>query len=237
MTRLTAHQQREFRNKLILYGVLLVGLVFLFYSVGLKLLINTSLFISKLSSPSQSTNQEKKDLFYGSLTVDNVPTATNSARIVVSGTITNYNILEFYINDEKVKEKEFPASDTFSEEIGDLKPGENELYVKTKEKGGKNEKTSAKYTVIYKNEKPKLEITEPAESAVKTKRQEIKITGKTDKEVFIKVNELPIIVTSEGYFQASVRLKEGDNNITVIAEDDAGNTDTQIVTVTREKDD
>ena len=40
-------------------------------------------------------------------------------KIIISGSILNFDILDFYLNGEKVKEVK-TTSDTFSEEIGDL---------------------------------------------------------------------------------------------------------------------
>ena len=218
-----------------MYVVVLVALVVFMATIGLRLLINASYFIGSLA-PGKPAVEEKKDEFFGSLSVDSIPSATNSAEIEVVGSVTNYNTLEFYINDEKVEEKKFPSSDTFTIRIGDLKPGENEIYIKAIEKKQKQEKKTDVYTVVYKNEKPKLEVSEPANDT-KTRKTEIKVAGTTNPETFIKVNGLPLVVTSDGQFQTNVQLKEGENKIEVVAEDDAGNSEQKTITVIREKDD
>ncbi len=204
------------------------------FTIGFRLLINASLLIGNITSKKTVQQINKKDVFFGSLSVDSIPSATNSARIIVSGTVTNYDSIEFYINGEKVEAQEFPSSESFSEEIGTLKTGDNEVYLKAITKQNKQEKNSEKYTVTYKSDKPKLEIKEPVDNA-KTKSTEIKVSGSTNKEVYIKVNELPIVVTADGSFQTNVQLAEGENKITVVAEDNAGNTETKTLTVTREK--
>jgi hypothetical protein len=234
MSRLASHQNKQFKKKLTMYVIALVGLVIFMVTIGLRLLVNASLFIGNLA-PGKETAQEKKDEFFGALSIDSIPSATNSAEIEIVGSITNYNTLEFYINDDKVEEKKFSSSDTFTVKIGDLVPGENEVYVRALEKKAKQEKETDKYIVVYKNEKPTLEVSEPSNDT-KTRKQEIKVAGKTTPETFIKVNGLPLVVTSDGQFQTSVRLKEGENKIEVVAEDDAGNSETKTVTVIREKD-
>ena len=142
--------------------------------------------------------------------------------------------MRFYINDQKVKEKEISSSDNFSEEIGDLVNGNNEVYIKALTKDGKNSKKTEIFQVFYNNQKPKLEISEPADN-LKTSKQDLLIKGMTDKEVFIKINDLPIVVDANGSWQTNVSLKDGDNLFTIIASDLAGNTETKTLTVNYQK--
>lgn len=195
------------------------------------------MFISNVTSGGENTKTaEKKDEFYGSLNIDDIPIATNSARFTVTGTVTNYDELEFYINGKKIKDLTFKSSDSFSEEIGSLQLGQNEVYFKALTKKSKEQKESPKYSILYKTVKPKLEILEPAQETTKTSNQEIKISGKTDQEVFIKINNLPTVIDSSGNFQTTIRLKEGENVIEVTAEDNAGNIERKTFTVSYQKD-
>lgn len=216
--------------------MLLVGLLFLLFTFGFKILINTTLFITNLTTPKKvaTTDNNDSQTKYGLLDIDTIPNATNSARIIVSGTISNYDVLYFYINGSQVKEKKVDSED-FSQEIGDLKKGENTVYVKARANDSKEEKKSQEFTVTYRGDKPKLEVSEPQDNT-KTSNTEIKVAGKTDKDILIKVNDLPVVVDAQGNYQTSVRLKEGDNTITVVAIDDAGNSDTKTLKVVYQKD-
>ncbi len=236
MTRLSSYQQKQFRKKIITYLVFIVFLIFFMFTIGFRLIIGTGIFINNLTNSKKITPLEKKDYFYGSLTIDSIPQATNSARIIVSGSVTNYESVEFYINNKKVKENPFQSSDSFTEEIGDLNPGQNEIYLKAFTKDKSKQKESQKYTIIYKNTKPKLVIKEPS-SDTKTNKQDMKVAGQTDKEIFIKVNDLPIVVSSDSSFQTIVRLKDGANTLKITAEDNAGNIETKMIIVTYQKDD
>lgn len=235
MSRLKSYEQKQYRKKVSTYIFVFAILVVLLVIFGFNLLINVGIFVSNLTSGKNNTQPlEKKDDFYGTLSIDDLQSATNSAKIVVGGSVSGYNELEFYINGKKVKEISSSAG-SFSEEIGDLKVGQNEVYLKAKTKDSGKEKMSEKYDVLYKNEKPKLEISEPP-SASTTSKSEIKIAGSTDKEVFIKINDLPVVVNSEGNFQTLINLNEGENNITVTATDNAGNVEAKTFTVTYRKD-
>ncbi len=224
-------------TKLVIYVFLLLAVLYLMFTLGFKLLINSSLFISNLFSKNQKTVEQvkKDDDFFESLKIDDVPTATSSSSIIISGTSLNFDILEFYLNDEKIKETQTVSSGTFSEIIESLEKGNNTIYVIAKKTDSDKEKQSSEYTVSYTTEKPKLEITGPADGT-KTSKEDITISGETDKNVSISVNGMPAVVDAVGQFKLSLRLKEGENNIEVNAQNSAGNTETKTLKVTYQKD-
>lgn len=209
--------------------------LYFIFTVGIKLLLNASVFVANLTSKKVQNQLIKNDDTYGSIDIDSIPTATNAARIIVGGSVINLSSLEFYLNGEKVQEISLNSSDSFSEIIGDLKNGQNTVYIKGKLQGSNNTRESKEFSVLYKPEKPKLEISEPADKS-KTSKTEIKIKGITDKETFIKVNELPVVVDPQGNFETSVQLKDGENLFTVIAIDIAGNNEIKTISVTYQKD-
>lgn len=236
-SRLQQHQNKRFTLTIILAVFVLVSLLVFILFVGIQLVLNASVFIANLTAkPQTSQLQNKTNSFYGRIDIDSIPTATNSAKIMVGGSVLNYDILKFYINDQSVKEKNMSASDTFSEEIGDLKKGENEVYIIALSKGTKKEQESKRYSVIFKDEKPKLEIKEP-QDGLKTPKQEIGISGITDKETYVRVNDSPVVVDAQGNFETSIRLKDGENKITIVTQDIAGNTESKTLTVTYQKED
>ena len=236
MSRLQSHQQKEFTKKVTFSIIALFVFIIFFFSFGLKFLINSSLFVGNLFSGNKNeVLVEDKDLFYGTLNVDSVPSATNSAKFVIEGTIDNFDLIEFYINGEKIKETTNIASDnSFSEEIGDLRKGENEVFIIARNEELKKTKKSEIFDIVFKNEKPMLEISSPSDNS-KVNNYEIKIIGRTDKETFIRINNLPIVTDADGSFQTLVRLNEGENKIEITAEDIAGNLEKQILTVTYQK--
>ena len=234
MRRSELFQKNKLTRTITLFVIILLISLILVSTVGFKLLLNTSVFVANLFSKSTPQSLNKTSDVYGSINIDNIPTATNSAKIIVSGSVVNYDKLEFFINDEKVKEEDLKANDSFSEEVGDLEKGNNEVYVKALTADGKSKKTTNTYSVLFKDEKPKLDIKEPQDKAV-VSQSEIVLKGATDKEVFIRVNDLPVVVDAAGNFQTSLRLKEGDNMIEVVASDIAGNSETTTLTVNYQK--
>jgi hypothetical protein len=237
MSRLQYHQKKVYTSQVIFFAIILILVVVFIFTIGIKMVVNTSLNVSQLTSGKNSdqTNSVKNNDFYGNISIDSIPEATNSAKIIVSGSVTNFDLVQFYLNGEKVKEKKL-SSDSFSEEIGDLKKGDNKVFLLAKSKKEKKEKQSDNYTVGYKTDKPKLEISEPSDNS-KTNKQEINIVGKTDKDVTVTVNDLPVVVGSQGEFQTSVKLHDGENKIIVKALDNFGNSEEKTLTLTYQKDD
>lgn len=214
--------------------ILLIVTIILISTVGFKLLLNSSVFIANFFNKKTPAPLNKTVDVYGTLNIDNIPVATNSAKFTVSGSVVNYDKVQFYINSEKVKEINSFSTDSFSEEIGDLEEGSNSVYLKAYTKDNNSSKKTDVFTVIYKSTKPKLEISEPEDKRI-TANQEINLKGATDKEVFIKVNDLPVVVDANGNFQTSVRLNEGENAIKIEALDIANNSEIKTVTITYQK--
>jgi len=223
-------------SKNIFYLIILFLFLLIFiFTIGFRLLLNSSVFIANFFSKKTPEILTKIDNHYGSIFIDNIKTATNSPSISIDGSFVNFDKIEFYLNDKKVKEINNPSTDTFSETVQDLKIGENTIYLKGINTEENFSKKTQKYTVFYKNEKPKLEIFEP-KNEEQTNKNEIKISGETDKEVFVKINGLPITVDALGKFMTTLRLSEGENNIEIIAEDIAGNIETKTIKVIYQKD-
>jgi hypothetical protein len=235
MSRLESHRNKQFGKTVFFTFALLVALVIFIFFIGIKALLSFSSFIANVTTKkTPATLQNNETNFFGTIEIDSVPSATNSAKIVVSGSVLNYDQLFFYLNDEVVKEQN-TSGETFSEEIGDLKKGDNTIYITAKSRSSKKERSSKTFTVYYKNEKPKLEIQEPSDNS-KISKNEISVRGSTDKETYIKINDAPIVVDANGNFQSLVQLKEGENIINISAQDIAGNTETKDIKVTYEKD-
>lgn len=236
MSRLQSHQQKEFAKKVSFSIVALIVFIIFFFSFGLKFLINSSLFVGNILSGNKNEIQvENKDIFYGTLNVDNIPSATNSAKFIIGGTIDNFDLIEFYINGEKIKETTNIATDnSFSEEVGDLRKGENEVFIIARNEELKKTKKSEIFNIVYKSEKPMLEISSPSNDS-KVNNYEVKIIGRTDKETFIRINNLPIVTDADGSFQTLVRLNEGENKIEITAEDIAGNVEKKTLSITYQK--
>jgi len=234
MRRLERHQKNILeRNLLLAFAALILVVIFIF-TVGIKALLGSAAFISRLMNKGQTETQSiKKQNFIGSIDVVSIPSATNSAKISISGRVLNYDTVVIFLNDEKIKE--IKVKDSFDETIDDLEEGINQIYFLAKSKKTKTSEKTPVYTVLLKITTPPLEILEPKDNA-KTNEQEIKLKGKTDKDTFVEVNHQPVVVNALGDFETLVKLNEGENKIIITAADIAGNVESKTITVVYEKD-
>ncbi len=218
--------------------MLSVGLFFLLFVVGLRSIINATIFVNELitGTSDSAQNEEMSEDFFGTLVLDEPFSATNSAQILMSGAVTEFNEVEYYINNVSVKKEKIAANDQFSEEIGKLKTGSNKIYVVVQNTKAKQKKQSKVFTVLYIKDKPKLEIESPKDGDT-TNKNELSINGKTDKDVEVTVNKSHVVIDLEGNFSKTFRLQEGENKIEVLATDIAGNEEKQTLTIKYDKDD
>ena len=233
MSRLEQQKRKKYYQQFIIYIFLFILVLAFFATIGLKILINTSLFIAGLSQTKQTTEKEVgNDTILFPPEITDIPVATNSATIKISGRAQEKKAITIFVNDENQKEL-IATEDGFETEIT-LNEGENEVYVEIADEEKKLSKKSPIYKVFYKNKKPELLIGTPVDGE-RVIRDEVVINGQTDSDASVKINGSPAVTDSEGTFSHTVRLKEGENRIEVTAADDAGNTETKIITVIYER--
>lgn len=68
---------------------------------------------------------------------------------------------------------------------------------------------------------PSLSVFEPKEGTLVTERF-VKVSGKTDSDAIIKINNQPVLLDSEGNFVAEIEIFEGTSEIEVKAQSRAG---------------
>lgn len=222
---LTSHRARIEQQRLIKRIILTlgaaVGAVVILVYVGLPVLARLVLFTSSFRRDTQENKEELK--FILPPVLDPLPEATNSGRIAVSGfAAAESNVLIFVNGSEEVKiiaDKD----GKFSTQLVPIKEGENSLYAVVAVSDSQSS-PSATYTVNYKKNEPKLEISSPQDGdRFRDDRQEISIAGSTDEDNRVLVNDRLVIVDVQGNFSYSVRLSDGENTFKIQAYDDAGN--------------
>ncbi len=225
-----SHRQKKYNNQIYKYLIILVILVVFMGTIGVKMLINLSLFIASKSDNKVTTQDNTSFLLPP--TIDTIPDATNSAKIKISGSASSGNKLTLFVNDDRDGEVSI-KDDEFETEVL-LKKGSNEIYLTIENTKTKEKKESEKYHVIYINSKPKLDISSPHDGD-KVSSQDITVSGSTDKDVNITINDSPVVISADQKFQYSLKLNEGENKIKVVATDIAGNQEIKEMTVTYKK--
>ncbi|MDO8429658.1 MAG: hypothetical protein Q7S88_03445 [Candidatus Daviesbacteria bacterium] len=217
--------ERKSRNKLVLtiiiLGTLFYASVFwlLPFLIGSLTFFNNSTDNTPTLSISENTTLAPPVL--------NIPfESTNSAKISVQGYALALSEVEIYLDDiiqDTVKTRE---DGTFKSSEIELNLGTNNLYGKTIDEKGIKSLPSKTIKVIFDNEKPKLELTEPEEGRTITGGdKKVKVSGKVafEEQITVTINNSRIIVNSESNFSQIVELSDGENEIVIEAKDLAGN--------------
>lgn len=193
---------------LIIFGPSIIGeLGNLMFSLKKEKVANSNYSVNFLDAP----------------TLDDIPQAVGTDMIDISGTTSVKDAkIELLVNDTSYKNIDIDDDGKFIKRGIKLKDGENMLKARVV-KGDKQSDFSDEYVVRFTKDAPKLEITAPTDGATfKKADQQISIIGKTEPDNIVTVNSFRAIVNSGGEFSYYLKLNEGENEIKVEAENDAG---------------
>lgn len=219
----------------VLLLILSIGLFLFLLFGGIPLLIQFAALVGNLKSPSVPIAQEDKTPPVPPSFNPPLPEYTQSEKIIVTGRAEAGSTLKVYKNDIKIKEILIDDSSKFSLEIP-IDKGENTIWATATDSAGNESGLSSSFRVIYGKEPPKLNITRPSDNEAfydpdKTITVEGNIERKEDIDIKVTVNDRLTIVGSDGKFSVKVNLSEGQNTLTVTAEDPAGNKTEKTLTV------
>ncbi len=163
----------------------------------------------------------------------NIPfEATNTATLKLSGYSSPNTKVEIYIDDQLVETIETDSDGAFNIEALELALGINNIYGKTINEKGNSSLASKTIKLIYNNEQPILEVTEPSDGQeIKGGDKKIRVSGKTEPINSITINGVTAIVNGDGNFSKEISLNDGDNLIEVVAINQVGNSTKHSVTV------
>jgi bacillopeptidase F len=203
-------------------GILVI--LFLLFRFGIDALVNFSVFIS--GSKNQAITQSNQINYVATPILNPLSQATNSAHIVISGQSTkDYQVL-LYINGSNVDQVTVDKTGSFVFRE-DLTSGDNQIKAKAKFNNKQSDFSSA-IDVVLKNSPPTLDVSSPSDGQTYNKNQignnnTINVSGKTDSGVNVTVNGFWAVVDDNNNFSYTLPLQNGDNQIKIIAVDQAGN--------------
>ncbi|MFH1561479.1 MAG: hypothetical protein ABID04_02775, partial [Patescibacteria group bacterium] len=143
------------------------------------------------------------------------------------------NTIKIYLNGEEII-TQADSEGTFGVEKLSLDPGSNEIIALALNEFDNESEASAPLTVEFDNQVPTLELESPSDGMT-VEEATVEVKGKTELGARVWVNERLVIVDQgeqESSFSTSISLKEGGNQITVVAKDSAENQTKKVVTVT-----
>lgn len=195
--------------------LLLKGFPYILEGIG-----TASQFLNRNDNKNISHQKNEEILLPPTLT--DIPQATSSAYIKISGESEQAGTVEIYLNMELKDEIENEAGQKFTSNLIKLKDGSNEFRTKIKNDDGESS-FSESYSVSFLSKEPLLEVSFPQDGSKFLKADKrITIQGKTDENSTIFINDTKAIVDFDGSFSHLIELNEGDNTIAIKARNQAG---------------
>lgn len=231
-SRLIRHLEKQSKKNLYLSILGIVLVIFFIFKLGIPLLVNFSLFVGGLKDKGDVSENKVSNSFIAPPMLDPLPTATNSAQIVVSGNSINSKSIKLYLNDELVEKTNTDKDGKFEFANVELSKGDNTIKVKS-QTDNKESDFSATLVVVYRDKEPSLSVDSPKDGqSFQKDEDQAAVLGKTDPGARVTVNEFWAIVDESGNFSYTLNLSQGENKLIIEAVDDAGNKKTQELKVT-----
>lgn len=202
-------------------AIAIIAVTIALFKFGIPLLVNVSLFISGIGKNNETVKNEQKT-YIAPPTLDPLVSATNSAQIKITGKAFKDQKISLYVNDRFIESISTNKKGEFNFEYT-LESGTNEIKARVKQ--GENQSDfSPIQTITYGNKQPLLEINSPTDGQSYSKDSKIiDVTGKTDSNVTVTINDFIAILDENNNFRYALTLHDGDNEILVSATDTAGN--------------
>lgn len=226
MRRSRLKRSVEKRTKQQMFYMILgmLGIVGILAVFGVPLLVNYSVMVDKIRGEEDVTLSQNKDDFIAPPMLLAEFTATNSAKISLSGTAAEDHTVKLYVNDELLEKITVRDDGSFTAREIKLSDGDNEIKAKAVNREKEESGFSDIVTIFYKNEPPTLSIDSPQDNQIVSgENNTVQVTGKTDPGVKVRVNSFWAIVDSSGNYKYNLTIQNGDNRFTVEATDKAGN--------------
>lgn len=229
-SRLSRKLEKQTIKNLVLSILGIIIVLIVLFKFGIPLLVNLSLFIS--GTKNQEPTSHNTTVFIAPPILNSEYDATNSAQIKISGSASPNQVIDLYINGNLVDKTETKDDSSFSFETI-LIPGENIIRAKATTSDGQESNLSESLTITFKGDAPSLEIKSPPDGQVFSKDQNsVEIKGTTDPYVRITINNFWAIIDENNNFSYTLGLKDGENEIKIVAQDQAGNKTEKTIKVT-----
>jgi len=223
-SRLNRKEGQRYARQTFIFSILTILLIAALVFWGIPSLVKLAIFLGDLRSSAQPVVGE-----------DTVPPAipilqptdeaTNSATIRISGFAEDGTTIVLSNNGSDANEVLVENNGEFLFDAVRLHEGENAITVRAVDKAGNTSRSSSPLTINYDNIPPTLTVESPVDKArfLGTAEKIVRITGKTESGSIVRVNGALAILSSEGTFASSYSLVSGENTLTIVASDRAGN--------------
>ncbi len=221
-SRLSLKTEKRTRKTIFLTSLGILIILILLIKFGINILVGFSVFLAGTKNQALTTSSSSSNTFIAPPVLNPLPSATNSARIVISGKSQSDKTVKLYINNDLKDTTQADKDGNFSF-IQTLSAGDNRIETKA-DKNNKSSDFSNSFTVFLKNNAPSLTVDFPSNGQSFSKDQNsVNVKGKTDSETSVTVNGFWAIIDENSNFSYNLPLQNGDNQIKITATDQAGN--------------
>lgn len=222
-------EEDRIRNRAIVFGLLTVILAVVFVIWGFPLFVRVVGFLGDLKSRSEE-NLVGDTIPPIAPRISYIPEATNSATMPLSG-FTEPNVKVVVSFNQEIIETSANEEGNFSVEKIILTEGENSLSLWAEDEAENKSEATEVFEIIYDIQPPDLNIEFP-QNKVALEEQNIEVKGQTEPSARVLVNDHVVIIDEVGGFVENLTLREGGNEIVIIAQDNAGNETKESISVT-----
>ncbi len=222
-SRVSRLEEKRARKQFLIVIASIIGILLVVGTIGIPLMAGASVLLGNLKSRQPLVEGgDKTPPFPPILTP--TTSATNSATLKLEGYGEPESTLTIFVNDQEMKKVLIGSDGNFSFTDINLVKGKNEIFATATDQAGNASTPSTHLVIIYIIDSPKLEIFEPTDGQTFAKnQQEIIIKGTTDPGNDIHINGRFVSVKDDGAFMFNLRLNDGENTLSIVARDQAGN--------------
>lgn len=221
-SRLRRVEDKKASKRIAIALIGMVGLLVFLALFGVKILIGFSLLVDRLRGGSPPTIQQQSLVLPPVL--DPLPEATKSEALDVHGKGTPKTQAIVYLNDTEYKKVPVGDDGTFTVSGVALSPGSVSISAKLIDDKNNISNLSNVITTTVDRTAPKLTIDKPEDNTtVNDGTHKVLVNGITEEDMKITINGRIVVVKSDGSFSYSMPLNDGENKLTIISHDPAGN--------------
>jgi len=208
------------RITIAVFGIIGVSVFLLLF--GVKILIGFSLLVDRIRGGSTPDAQQQTIVLPPVL--NPLPEATGSATISVSGKGIPKTYVILYVNETEYKRIPVEADGAFTMSNIPIDKGNIAIYAKLIDDKNNISNASNTITTTADRTAPKLTIDKPENNAtINDGTHKVTVTGITDEDMKVTINGRIVVVKSDGSFSYQLPLNDGENKLTIISKDEAGN--------------
>jgi bacillopeptidase F len=229
-SRLAKTEERKHYRSAFIYIFLTITIFILFVIFGIPSIAKFAAFLTNIRSTGQPVTKSDSTPPV-TPRIDPLPEFTNNESIDLKGNTESGATVVIKLNSKE--------HEVLADKNGDflypmkLKTGKNTVSVYSKDSSGNTSPKTDSISIILDNDAPDLEITSPPDGSeyYGSKQRQAIIEGSSENGVSMTINDRVVVVDDDGTFSFLTSLTEGDNNFTIIATDQAGNSSEKQITL------